>query len=60
VEGSNESARRNFSFPQTPQIFAEFFNPKRLLNALPDLRSTNNFARSAASLTSERKNEAEL
>jgi hypothetical protein len=60
LEGSHGSPGRNFSFPQIAQIFADFFNPKRLLNALPELESTDNIPRSAASLTSERKNEAEL
>jgi hypothetical protein len=38
LEGSHGSPRRNFSFPQIPQIFADFFNPKFLLNALPEFQ----------------------
>jgi hypothetical protein len=37
LEGLDESPSRNFSFLQIPQIFAEFFNPKFLLIALPEL-----------------------
>jgi hypothetical protein len=54
------SPGRNFSFPQIPQIFADFFNPKLLLNALTELKPTKRLVRNSASLTSERKNEAEL
>jgi hypothetical protein len=60
LEGSEESPRRNFSFPQIAQIFADFFNPKFLLDARPELKYADHLARNAASLTSERKNEVEL
>ena len=59
LDGSGESPRRNFSFPQMPQILADFFNLKFLLDARPELKSTDNIPRNTASLTSERKNEAE-
>jgi hypothetical protein len=48
LEGSHGSPRRNFSFPQIPQIF---FNLESLLNSLPELESTDNIPRSAASLS---------
>jgi hypothetical protein len=48
------------NFPQIARIFADFFNLKFLLDARPELKSTDNIPRNAASLTSERKNEAEL